>query len=80
MRLFEANNDVWLIPFKDSVALITPHTFEIKESLFTEPLLYLSSGQPGGLYQPVDLSHNKKQGKMKQKAWRFYWWRQSVNI
>lgn len=40
------------------VALITLHTFEIKEPLFTEPLLYLSSGQPGGLYQPVNLSHS----------------------
>lgn len=37
--------------------LLSPHTFEIEEPLFTEPLLYLASGQTGVFYQPVDLSH-----------------------
>lgn len=54
-----------------SLYLLTPHTFEIKEPLFTEPLLYLSSGEPGGLYQSVDLSHDKMQHKMKHLAWVF---------
>lgn len=54
-----------------SLHLLTPHTFEIKEPLFTEPLLYLSSGEPGGLYQSVDLSHDKMQHKMKHLAWVF---------
>lgn len=41
------------------LVLITALTFDIEEPLLTEPLLNLSSGQAGGLDQPVDLTEHQ---------------------